>query len=182
MPGDNDQNPNVDANGEAYGPDVPVGEMVGRLEAQKIAAELEQIKSAGAKSRREFAITLVSLSIAGMAVFGPMFTAVTKQISSERSEFGPAYARFMVALNQSARQLNASESEFESKLQELEQTYYELEPYVDLHMRNQLWSLYQDYVTFCRQTQDLRGDSSQPKAKERAQAFVDSFREILLRL
>ncbi len=183
MPGDNDQNPNVDANNEAHGEDVPVGELVGRLEAQKIAAELEQLKSAAAKSRREFAITLVSLSIAAMAVLGPMMTEMTKPVRPELSEVGPPYARFMVTLNQSARQLNASaESELESKLQELEQAYYELEPYLDSYNRERFWSLYEDYVTFCRQAQDLGGNSSEPNAKERAQAFLNSFREILLPL
>ena len=181
MPDKNDQTHDVDDENADLGEDAHVGELVGRLEAEKITAETELLRSATAKSRREFMITIASLSIAAMAVVGPMLSVVYKQRKVMPPEFSPAYTRFMVTLNQSARQLNATDkSDLKLTLSELEKAYYELEPYLDYLRQERFWSLYNDYLKFCHTAKGVGEGNSELNVKERAQHYTASFREDLL--
>lgn len=181
MPDKNDQTHDIDDENADSSEDVHVGELVGRLEAQKITAELEILKSASAKSRREFMITIGSLSIAAMAVLGPMFTEHLKQNKEGLSEFSPAYTRFMLTLNQSARQLNVTDkSDLKLTLRELEKAYYELEPYLSYLVQEKFWSLYNDYLKFCLTAIGAGEDTSELNVKERSQYYIASFRWVLI--
>jgi hypothetical protein len=181
MPDKKDQTHGVDVKNADLGKDVPVGELVGRLEAEKITEELEVLRSAKVKSRREFMITIASLSIAAMAVLGPMASELFKYSKRELPEFSPAYARFMVTLNQSARQLNATDkSDLKLTLSELEKAYYELEPHLRDFKQEEFWSLYNDYLKFCRTAKDVVEDNSELNVKERSQHYTASFREVIL--
>jgi len=126
-------------------------------------------------------ITIVSLSIAAMAVLGPMFSEYLNQRKDRLPEFSPAYSRFMVTLNQSARQLNATDkSDLKLTLSELEKAYYELEPYLPYPRQERFWSLYNDYLKFCQTAKGVGEGNSELNVKERSQHYTASFREALI--